>query len=415
MRKYNSSFILFLAGRMVSDTGTSIQMMILPLYIIDIGGNASDIGIFSFISLTPALFIYPFAGVLGDKFNRKKIMIMTDFLSGVIILAFACISYLDKMSIILLMIGMAIISMLNGLFDPATRGMLPKLVEKDELTKANSTVASLRGLSVLLGPVIGAVLYSNYGVAVLFLINGFSFLISGISEILIKYNHVNSRLTECKQGMLKDLYEGIKFIINNKLISKLCWFYILIYTSIQPIFSVVLPLFYKTQLKFTDVQYGYLQSISIFGMLLSSIAVGLAYKKEKGIIKPFKIGIKLLVCCMIIFSFLVFPDVVFLLGNGSTIYFLLLSAVVCLFSSATTFINVPIQSYIQRETPDEYISRVFSIVGMITRGGMPLGSLVYGIILNNVSIQMTVFAASMLIIIYSAAFIINFQKNLLPF
>ncbi|MEL7565811.1 MAG: hypothetical protein AAGU27_13100 [Dehalobacterium sp.] len=61
----NGNLILFLLGRLVSDTGTSIHMMIMPLYIIDAGGSAAIVGIFSLLSMLPALLIYPFAGVIG--------------------------------------------------------------------------------------------------------------------------------------------------------------------------------------------------------------------------------------------------------------------------------------------------------------------------------------------------------------
>jgi hypothetical protein len=74
------------------------------------------------------------------------------------------------------------------------------------------------------------------------------------------------------------------------------------------------------------------------------------------------------------------------------------------------FIHVPIQSFIQKETPNEYMSRVFSIVGMITRGGMPFGALVYGIILNRVAMHWTVLAAALLMMVISIAFIVSLVR-----
>ena len=65
-RIINRNLILLLMGRMVSDTGTGIQMVVMPLYIIDAGGSAATVGLFSFLSLVPALLVYPFAGVLGQ-------------------------------------------------------------------------------------------------------------------------------------------------------------------------------------------------------------------------------------------------------------------------------------------------------------------------------------------------------------
>ncbi|WP_242825959.1 MFS transporter [Clostridium tunisiense] len=397
-------------GRMISDTGTSIQMMIMPLYIIDAGGNATTIGLFSFASLVPALFVYPFAGVLGDRLNRKAIMVITDLASACVILLLAFISYFDRMSLTLLLVGQIIISLLNGLFDPATRGMMPQLVAQEELNVANSKMASLRGLSVLLGPVIGSLMYSEFGITILFFINGFSFLLSGISEMLIRYKHVKSKSVEGISEIVSDLSRGIRFILSNKTIRMACYFLIVIYFLVQPIFAVALPLFFKTRLEYSNAQYGYLQSISILGMILGSTFVGWIFGKESGIVKPLKVGCSLLIVSMLMFSLLMFPYTLSVLGNDTILYFLLLAVVFCLFSAANMFINVPIQSFIQRETPMEYMSRVFSIIGMITRGGMPLGALVYGILLSRVDTHWPVFVSTLLMTLISITFIKSFIK-----
>ena len=109
----NTNLILLLLGRMVSDTGTSLQMVIMPLYIIDIGGSAAIVGLFSFLAIMPTILIYPFAGVIGDRLNRKTIMVATDLASGGVILALALTSYLGKMSLAVLLLVQAIISLLN--------------------------------------------------------------------------------------------------------------------------------------------------------------------------------------------------------------------------------------------------------------------------------------------------------------
>jgi MFS family permease len=396
---------------MVSDTGTSIQMMVMPLYIIDAGGSAATIGLFSFASLVPALLVYPFAGVFGDRMNRKAIMVGTDFVSGGVILGLALISHFHYMNLTLLLGGQVIVSLLNGMFDPATRGMLPQIVAKEELTRANSKVVSLRGLSVLLGPVIGATLYGSFGITVLFLINGLSFLMSGISEMLIRYQHAKKKSAEGAAGIAADLYEGIQFIRNNSVIRKLCLFFLVMYTLIQPILAVVLPLFFKTRLGYSDTQYGYLQSMSILGMLLGSVFIGLVYGKDSNVLKPLKAGGSLLIFSMLVFSLLMFPHTLGLLGNASFSYFVLLSIVLCLFSAANMFIHVPIQSFIQKRTPNEYMSRVFSIVGMITRGGMPFGALIYGMILIRVEIHWTVLTATLLTLLLSVLFFSSLVKT----
>lgn len=405
----NTNFILFLLGRIVSDTGTSIQMMTMPLYILDMGGTASTMGAFSFLALMPALLIYPFAGVVGDRANRKIIMVTTDIISAGVILCLGLLSYRGAMRLSILLTVQVIISIMNGIFEPATRGMLPQLVDKDELTKHNSTVASARSASLLLGPVIGAALYANFGVTLVFFVNGISFLLSGISEMLIKYIHIKQN--EGAKGLMSDLLEGIKFVMNNKVIRKLSLFLLASYLVIQPVFSVMLPLFFKESLSYSDTQYGYLQTIIILGALLGSVAVGSLFGKEERMSKPLIVGSSILLCAMLMFTILIFPTSLSKLGNGTITYFILLSAVLGLFSVGNMFISVPVQTYIQKATPNEYMSRVFSLVSMISRGGIPIGALIYGIILEKAEMHWTVLITTLLMIVTLAKFLISLSRE----
>ena len=159
-----------------------------------------------------------------------------------------------------------------------------------------------------------------------------------------------------------DLSEGLKFILDNKVIRKLCVFFLIIYALIQPIFTVVLPLLFRTQFHYSDTQYGYLQMIIILGALLGSILVGLLFGKEKKVIKSLMIGCNMLMGMMLTFSVLLFPFSLSQLGKDTLLYFSLLSGVLCLLSVSIMFIHVPVQALIQRKTPNEYMSRTFSIV-----------------------------------------------------
>lgn len=410
-KSFNTNFILFLLGRIVSDTGTSIQMMIMPLYIIDIGGGASTIGIFSFLSIIPALLVYPFAGVLGDRLNRKRIMVVTDLISAGVILILGWLSHRGTMKLSVLLIVQVIISLMNGIFEPATRGMLPQLVDKDELTKFNSTVASARSASVLLGPVIGAALYANFGVTIVFFVNGISFLLSGTSEMIIRYTHIKQKTVKGAKGMTNDLIEGVKFVWHNHLIRRLSYFLLVIYFVIQPIFSVVLPLFFKGSLLYSDTQYGYLQTIIILGALLGSVLVGSLFGKGESGSKPLVIGCSILLGAMLMFSTLLFPISISTFGNGTITYFGLLATVLGLFSAGNMFISVPVQTYIQQATPNEYMSRVFSLVSMISRGGIPFGALIYGMILERAEMHWTVLITTILMIFIMIKFLVSLSKT----
>jgi MFS family permease len=270
----NWNLFLLLFGRTVSDVGSSIQMLVMPLYILDIGGTAGTIGLFSFLSLIPILIVFPLGGVLGDRFNRKGIMVTADFLSGTSLLALTTISYMGKINIPILLIVQVMVGMFYGFFEPASKGMIPQLVDSKDLNKANSKVATLRVFSGLVAPLIAVVLYTQYGITLLFLINAISFVLSGVSEIFIKFTHFPPKNIEEKKWIVNDLYQGFKFIKSSVTIRKLSFFFFIIFTNIQPLFAVVLPVFYRTQLSYKDTQYGLIQMALFLGAMVGSILVG---------------------------------------------------------------------------------------------------------------------------------------------
>jgi len=381
----------------------------MPLYIIDVGGSAATIGLFSFLSLMPILIAYPFAGVLGDRLNRKMIMVLTDFSSAGIVLALAYISYIDRMSLALLLVIQVFVSLLYGFFDPATKGMIPQLVPKEELNKTNSKVATLRIMSGLVAPLIAVALYTRYGITLLFLINGISFFISGSSEMLIRYKHTKKESIQGIKGIFHDMGEGAKFIKDSQIIRNLSVYFLVVFAFVQPIFSIILPLFFRTKLNYTDTQYGYIQMALFLGALVGSVVIGM-FGKEKDLKKPLMVGVGSMVLTLFGFAGLIMPGTVLFLGNDTVSYFILFSAVMFMLYASIMLISIPVQTIIQKVTPNDYMSRVFSIVGVISKGGMPLGALVYGVVLNKVEIHRTVIVATVMVMIISAIFLNAIKK-----
>lgn len=235
----NTNLILLLFGRVVSDIGSSIQMLILPLYIIDIGGSAATIGLSTFLSLMPIMLAYPFAGVMGDRLNRKYIMVGADAFSAIFVLILALKSYLGHMNLVMLLTVQGFVALFYGFFDPATKGMIPGLVESDKLAKTNAKVATLRIMSGMIAPLVAVALYTRYGITLLFLINGISFLVSALSESMIKYKHVGKKSIAGIKGVFLDLKDGIMFIRNAVLIKRLSIFFLMVFALIHPVISVV--------------------------------------------------------------------------------------------------------------------------------------------------------------------------------
>ncbi len=401
---WNRNLVLFLTGRMVSDLGSSVQMMIMPLVLIDMGGSATVIGLFSFFYLVPMLFIYPFAGVIGDRLNRKRIMVTSDLISAAIALSLAGLAYGNRMSIPALLGLQVVLGMMYGFFDPATKDMIPELVDRENLGQANSLVATLRILAGLLAPLIAVAIYIRYGVGILFLANGISFLLSAISEGFIVY-HFKARETAFdRSSVFQDLKSGATYIAGNRHIRTMSLYFLVVFMMIQPIFAVVLPLFFRTRLAYPDGYYGLMQTVLLSGALIGSLGVGLAAKKFRlqGILVA---GSAAMSISMLGMGVIALPVVLAVLGSSGLGYYLLLCAILFALYTSIMLITIPVQTIIQHQTREEYMSRVFSLVGLISKGGMPLGALAYGMMLDRYEIHLVMLVGGVLVILTSSIFI----------
>src|SRR6056297_971765 len=111
------NFYLYALGRLVSIIGSGIQQVAIPLFILDLTGSGTIMGTFVLVTNIPKLIFGPFAGVLGDRFDRKKIMVYMDFARGGLILLLALLARLNALEISGLMIAQFLISTFDITFD----------------------------------------------------------------------------------------------------------------------------------------------------------------------------------------------------------------------------------------------------------------------------------------------------------
>jgi MFS family permease len=374
------NFWLYSMGRLVSFVGTGVQDVALPLFILDLTGSGTLMGTFMIASMVPRLILYPVAGVIGDRLNRKWIMVWTDLGRGALILFLALLATRGVLTIPILFLAQLLISVMNALFGPATMAMIPDIVEDEELTKANSTLGGIDGLSMIVGPAMGGIIYGLGGIQTAFLVNGASFVASGISEIFIKYTQLTTELGTIRQ-VLGDLKEGLSFVKNTRALFVLIMFALAINAVASPLFMVHVPYVLRVVIGFSPRDFGIIQASFMAGLLIGNIILGTLYAKRR-IEDLLNRGLLVLAVMIFVLAALIFPQTLGVLGYASMVTLVALTAAFVFAGVFNAFVNTPINVGLQRLAPAEFRARVFSVVGVGTQAVVPIGFGVMGFALD---------------------------------
>lgn len=389
-----SNLILYAVGRLVSLIGSAVQMIAIPLFILDLTGSGAMMGIFSLVSILPRLLIMPFAGVLGDRLNRKWMMVNMDFARGVLIFVLAYIAYNTSLTLVILFIAQATISILDAFFSASTSAMLPELVPPEDLRKANSFVGGVTSSAMIIGPVLGGVLYGFIGIEGVFAINAVSFVLSAVSEIFIIYpkKKKGTNKMDLKTFFL-DLKEGISFVNVNYALKYLFFFAMSINFLFSPLFSVVFPFLFRKTIGFGDTQYGLIQTFFTIGMLVGNILLATILSKKSS--KKLMVGgLFWQMGFSILMSIIVFPFFLAPLMQNLWIIFGIIGSIMIIVGATNTFLNIPISTNLQIMVPNRLRSRVFTVLEVLGQIMTPLGALIYGFLLDIVPVHWLFFTVN---------------------
>lgn len=341
--RFNRDFWLFAVGRFVSQLGWAVQDVALPLYVLDKTHSGSMMTAFILAEMIPALIVMPFAGVVGDRYNRKKLMVWFDIARGILLFGVLAFNLLELHQLIVVQVIMAV---MGTFFGSATSAMFPDLVEPDELERANSITASMNILARLIGPALGGFIYAIGGIRLAILINAVSFFGSGLFEILIKYEWKTRELESFSQ-VVEDLKEGISYLLSNRYLRTLMFFALFMIAFGQPFGAVLMPYSFREVLKFSSYQFGLLESAFMLGALAGNMLVGIKFGRKAG---RYLFHALLLDGVMILlFTWAISP----LSSLNKAGAFLFLATINVLWGAIEAFFNVPLNAKIQRAVPSE--------------------------------------------------------------
>jgi MFS family permease len=356
----NRNFRLLLIGGMISHIGDEMQVVELSWLVLILTNSPFLMGVTNLFQGLPRLLFGLIGGVIADRINRHKLLIISK--GGIMLLTFffAFLILSEKIQFWHILILVPFFGCLNMVYQISRQAYVFDLVGGEELMNALALHSSGMNLTKIIGPSIAGVLIGFWGIGWCFLIKGLSYIAILISLFMMHPPDYFKRGLY-SSGILKDLGEALVYLKQNNTILLMIaasFSYIVFGLHVQ----VILPLFAKYVLKVGATGFGFLVGAIGIGAVFGGVFLaGLGDLKAKGY--------------FFLLSSLVYGFLLILFSFSS--WFFVSLFILFLVGVAEMFAKTINQTLVQLLSPDELRGRILGVY-MLDRGMKPLGGFLAG-------------------------------------
>lgn len=416
----DKNFILLFVGTLVSGFGSRVYGFGISLFLLDLTGLATSMSTYISIWTFVVFIVSPIAATFTDRWKKKvRVLYLTDygrgivyFLSGVGVYYFNSIGNTDMVLATIYSL-LVLIAIQTAFFSPASSAILPQLVDENELVSASSLFQLTRSAQNIAGMAVGAFLYVEFGIVILILINSISFLISGFSEMFIRYEKAknqdkldktayeeieidqNSKLNHYTKQVYNDLKDSIKYIFTKgNPIKSIIFIIVLSLLLVEPYFSVGVPYLIKEYLTFMKLLPDYILAISnsatSIGLIIMSIIVASYIGTKLSIHQLLKIaGLTYVTIVFGYFFTIKFYDDSIINENMFLILFIGINFIAGLTSA---LINAPLNASISKYVDPNKLGKVVTLMDSFGGVIMPISFMAAGFLIDYASVYIVMYA-----------------------
>ncbi len=354
------NYRLYFIGQAISLCGTWMQTIAQSWLVLKITGSGTALGLVIALQFLPILFLGPWAGVVSDRFPKRKILYYTQTASGLLALILGILTATGTVQLWIVDLLALLLGFVNAFDNPTRQTFVLEMVSKEKLANAVSLNSTQMNLARVIGPAIAGVLIATLGIALCFIINAISYIAVLIALCMMDAGQLNGtpRATRLK-GQLK---EGLNYVRQHPSLKNTLLMMAVIGTLCYE-FIVSLPLF--AQFTFHGDAGVYAAMNAAMG--LGSVFGGLFIASRKNI-----------TISMLTNAALLFGASMLVLSIAPTIM-LALTALVFVGVFSINFLSLS-NIILQLESPPEMRGRIMALWSVAFLGSTPIGGPIIGFI-----------------------------------
>jgi MFS family permease len=375
------NFRLFFAGQSISLIGTWMQRVALGWLVYRMTSSAFLLGLVGFSGQIPTFLFASFAGVLADRLNRRRILILTQTLAMIqaLVLSFLVLFHLIRIWHIIVLA--TFLGIINAFDMPTRQSFFVEMIkDKKDLGNAIALNSSMVNCARLLGPTAAGMLIAAFGEGTCFLINAFSYMAVIVSLLLMKIERKNVKPRTSK--VWQELREGFGYAAGFAPIRDILLIFAFVNLVAMP-YILLMPVFAKDVLHGGPSALGFLMGCTGLGALGGAVFLA-SRKSVLGLGKMIPIAATIFGSSLILFSFsrLLFFSLPLMLLTGMGQMILMATS------------NTLLQTLVD----DDKRGRVMSFYAMAFMGATPVGSLTAGFLASKIGAPWTVFIGGLICI-----------------
>lgn len=381
------NFRLFTVGQTISLMGFWMQQVAVGWLVYRLTDSAFLLGLVGFVSQAPVFVLAPIAGVLADRFNRRRLVIITQALAMLQALALATLVLTDSVTITYILLLMALQGAISGFDIPARQSFILEMVgSRDDLPNAIALNSSMFNAARLVGPAIAGFAIGAFGEGWVILLNGISYVT--VLAALFAMNVGTAQRARAGGAMLRHMREGFDYAFGSHPIRSILLLVAVVSIAGVP-FSVLMPVIATDMLGGGPRALGILTGATGLGALAGALFLA-SRRSVRGLSR------------VIVAAALLFGASLVAVSLSATTW---LSTLILAFTGFGMMVQMAASNTIlQTIVDDDKRGRVMSLYSMAFIGTAPAGSLFAGTLASQLGTPITLAIGGSVCVLAALAF-----------
>ncbi len=365
----NTSFRLYFAAQIASNIGTWIQITAENWLVLTLTDSGLALGITNALQFGPLVLFGLYGGVLADRFDRRRLLIVTQSVQALLALAMGVLIVVGRVELWMIWAIAFAFGLVTAIDKPALHGFIKDLVGEGDLPNAIALNNVVISAGRMIGPVISGFLIAGFGMAPSFFFNTVSFGLVVLVLLMLNASHLHTTdKAERRPGQVR---EGLSYIRRDRVLAPTVIAMSVIFIAAYNL-QVLVPLVTVRVLGGSSEQFGALMSALGFGAVVGSLVIA-------AWVKP---GLRMIVmwCALlaIVYVWLALPFGTYFVFAG-----MFLLGVAC------GFFSITVASTLQLSARDDMRGRVMAVYSIGILGSSLIGAPLFGASVDAIGVPRT--------------------------